>query len=40
MLKSEFSSDVTVGMLIALYESAGISVEVNDGKVSNVKFFD
>ena len=38
MLKAEFSKDISVGQLMTLNESLGLTVEINDGQVVTAYF--
>lgn len=38
MLNTEFSTEVTLETLEALYEATGITVELNDGQITGVSF--
>lgn len=38
MIKAEFSTPVTVGYLITLYEVMGMTVDINDGEIVKVNF--
>ena len=37
-MKTELCKDVTVGSLLLLHESAGMTVEINDGQITGVNF--
>lgn len=38
MMKTEFAKPITVEEIIFLHEKYGMTVEINDGEVSNVSF--
>lgn len=40
MLNTEFSTDISVGMLMRLYKDFGITVDINDGEITGVNFCD
>lgn len=39
MLKTEFSTDISVGMLVKLNESVGLTVDINDGQITGAHFY-
>lgn len=40
MLNTEFSTDITVEMLMKLYKNFGITVQVNDGEIKGANLCD
>lgn len=40
MLQTEFSTEISVGMLMKLNEEFGITVDINDGEITGVNFCD
>lgn len=37
-MKTEFSTEITVGMLIDLNEKFGLTVDINDGQITGANF--
>lgn len=37
-MKTEFSTDITLEMLMKLNEELGVTVDVNDGQITGVNF--
>lgn len=38
MVNTEFSTDISVGMLMKLNKSKGLTVDINDGQITGVNF--